>query len=119
MTAMFDEIIVILVFVVLAALAVLALRAAAASLWIAAATLVIAFLLTPAIWLTSDLHLAAYLPKTLLFEPSEPFADYVLLYLPMSFFIATLIAACLTIGSRWILRALRADGRADAQETQM
>ena len=97
----------------------LALRAVAASWWIAAATLCIAFLLTPAIWLTSDLHLAVYLPKTLLFEPSEPFADYVLLYLPMSFFIAILVAACLTIGSRRILKALRDDGRAEAREPQM
>ena len=112
---MLDETIVILVFLVLAALALLALRAAAASLWTAIATLGLAVLLTPAIWLTSDFHLAAYLPKTLLFEPSEPFADYMLLYLPMSFFIATLVAACLTIGSRRILKALRAGELAEPQ----
>ena len=116
---MLDETIVILVFVVLAASAVMALRAAAANLWIAAATLVLAFLLTPAIWLTSDLHLAVYLPKTLLFDPSEPFADYMLLYLPMSFFVATLVAACLPIGARRILKALRAGERAAGRETQV
>ena len=72
--------------------------------WLAGLTLAIAWPL----WVTCDRYLLQVLPTVWWFGPSEPFAPYFLLYLPLSVLLAVTPAAALIVvarrGAAWIRR---------------
>jgi hypothetical protein len=59
--------------------------------WLAGLTLIVGLPL----WATCDSYLVRALPTVWWFDPREPFAPYVLLYLPLSLVIAATPAAAL------------------------
>jgi len=104
----------ILVIIVTAACACLAARRAVRRgsdvAWLAVLTPVIGLPL----WITCDATLLRVLPDVWWFDPREPLAPYVLLYLPLSMALAVVPASALLVGARRCVALLRRDRLAAA-----
>ena len=74
--------------------------------WARLALAVLTAVIAIPLWITCDGFLLRLLPTVWWFDPAEPFAPYLLLYLPLSFLIAVTPAAALIM----LVRAFHSRG---------